>query len=116
MTDRHKTVETALRGLIDCVHAHHATSTCASHPLKAEADRALAALDKITPCDCADTGCAAHPGLSGCNGVGAVTVRRIDMDPGTMRFCAECWADAIDSGVFAHVLGDDEEDECDDPA
>lgn len=53
------------------------------------------------PCECADSGCAAHKGRSSCGNRGAINLQRVDMDdPSGTLFCEACAADALSSGLF----------------
>lgn len=66
-------------------------------------------------CECADPGCRAHLGRSKCNREAAQTLFRVDMEDKTgTRFCDHCTLDAMESGVFADGLEDDDDDDPDD--
>lgn len=63
---------------------------------------------KRRTCECWDSGCTGHTPLQSseglalaCNRPGKVTLKRVDMEDWSgVRFCYECAADALDSGVF----------------
>ena len=63
--------------------------------------RFLAACLGQGTCGCADPGCPAHAGKGTCRHDANTTVYRCDMDDKTgTRMCADCAADALNSGVF----------------
>lgn len=72
----------------------------------------MAAKRKPT-CECADKGCSAHEGISHCINKSVVEVRRIDYDGAKVRFCEDCWNDAIESGVFDSEEEEEDDDESD---
>lgn len=55
----------------------------------------------MTSCECADRGCAAHIGLSDCDGPHEYTLFRVDMEDKTgTAMCEWCMEDAMESGLF----------------
>lgn len=58
-------------------------------------------LASMFPCECGDHGCPVHQGTSRCTESACAVAYRIDMEDETgTPMCAECAADAADSGVF----------------
>lgn len=53
----------------------------------------------VRQCECGDPGCPVHR-CEPCTELGTVRVTRIDMHDDGQHYCADCAADALDSGVF----------------
>ncbi len=64
--------------------------------------------DADEACECSDPGCSCG---GTCSEPAAETLRRVDMDGAPVRFCADCAADALASGVFADSEDEEPEEE-----
>jgi hypothetical protein len=58
-------------------------------------------------CECADSNCPAHQATPFCREGAVTTLYRIDLrDQRGIYFCADCAADALDSGVYTTIRPD----------
>lgn len=66
-------------------------------------------------CECTDPGCPVHKGTSSCARESLTTLYRVDTaDETGTAMCEACADDAMASGLFSTVEGDDEDDDSED--